>query len=81
MNIVYWNFSRVFDIVPCKILVDKLLTYGLDEQTVKWFEKWLNSQVISHAKVLKSTSRSNKSKEWGTGEILHCVQNLNVLSK
>ncbi|KAK4819030.1 hypothetical protein QYF61_024395 [Mycteria americana] len=27
----------------CKILIEKLLKYGLDEQTVRWIENWLNS--------------------------------------
>lgn len=28
----FQNFSKVFDTVPCNILVKKLLNYGLDEQ-------------------------------------------------
>ncbi|KAK4829841.1 hypothetical protein QYF61_006851 [Mycteria americana] len=34
----------------CKIFIDKLLMYGLDEQTVRWTENWLNgwAQRVYH---------------------------------
>lgn len=35
VDIVFLNFSKVFDTVPPKMLIEKLLKYGLDEQTVK----------------------------------------------
>jgi len=38
---VYLDFSKVFDTVSSKILINKLLR-GLDEQTVRWIENWLN---------------------------------------
>lgn len=42
MNIVYLDFSRGFDTVSHNIfLLDKLLIYGLDKHTVRWFENGL----------------------------------------
>lgn len=40
----YLDFSRAFDTVSHKIFVDELLVYGLDEQAVRWMEKWPKSQ-------------------------------------
>ncbi|KAK4807194.1 hypothetical protein QYF61_024314 [Mycteria americana] len=40
MDIVYLDFSKAF--FSCKVLIEKLLMYGLDEQTVRWTENWLN---------------------------------------
>lgn len=42
VEIVYLDFRKVFDAVSHKILIDKLLGYGLDEQPVKWIENCLN---------------------------------------
>ncbi|KAK4832414.1 hypothetical protein QYF61_023093 [Mycteria americana] len=44
-SIVYLNFIKTFNSLSCKILIDKMLMYGLDEQTVRWFENWLNGQA------------------------------------
>ena len=38
----YLDFSKTFDTFSHKILTNKLMKYGLDEQTVRWFENWLN---------------------------------------
>jgi len=38
MGIVCFDFSKAFDTVSRKILIEKLLIYGLDKQIVKW--KW-----------------------------------------
>ncbi|KAK4826426.1 hypothetical protein QYF61_008959 [Mycteria americana] len=38
VDIVYLGF----DTVSHKILIDELLMYGLDKQTVRWIENWLN---------------------------------------
>jgi len=43
VDIFYLGFRKVFDTVSCKIRIDKLLKYGLDGQTVRWTENWLNS--------------------------------------
>ncbi|KAM9591200.1 putative nicotine oxidoreductase isoform 2-T3 [Morphnus guianensis] len=42
VDIVYLDFRKAFDPVSHKILIEKLLMYGLDEQTVRWTENWLN---------------------------------------
>ncbi|KAK4826443.1 LOW QUALITY PROTEIN: hypothetical protein QYF61_009140 [Mycteria americana] len=44
---IYWNFSTAFDTVSHKILTDKLLMYGMDEQIVRWIGNWLNGQAQS----------------------------------
>lgn len=33
---VYLNFSKVFDIVSCNVIIDKLTKYWLGKCTVKW---------------------------------------------
>ncbi|KAK4818078.1 hypothetical protein QYF61_004628 [Mycteria americana] len=33
--------SKAFDTVSHNILIEKLMKYGLDEQTVRWTENWL----------------------------------------
>lgn len=45
VGIVYLNLSKAFDIVSHKILLEKLLKYGLDEQTVKCIESCLNAKL------------------------------------
>ncbi|GAB0186379.1 mitochondrial enolase superfamily member 1 [Grus japonensis] len=47
VDIVYLDFSKAFDTVSHKILIKKLLMYGLDEQTVKWIENWMNERTVS----------------------------------
>lgn len=42
-DIVCLDFSKASDTLPRKILIDKPINYGLDEQSVKWIEIWLNS--------------------------------------
>lgn len=42
VEIVYLNFKKLFDTVSHKDLINKLLKYGLDRQTVRWIESWLN---------------------------------------
>jgi len=36
------DFRKAFGIVSHNILIDKLLKHGLDEQTARWIEAWLN---------------------------------------
>ena len=38
MNIFFLDFSMVFDTTSSKILIEKLLKYGLDEQKARWIE-------------------------------------------
>jgi len=45
VNTVYLGFSKAFDTVSLKIFTDKVLMYGLDEQTVGWIENQLNGWV------------------------------------
>ncbi|GAB0186703.1 mitochondrial enolase superfamily member 1 [Grus japonensis] len=47
VNIVSLDFSKAFDTVSYKILIDKLLMYGLAEQTMRWIENWINSRAQS----------------------------------
>ncbi|GAB0177906.1 mitochondrial enolase superfamily member 1 [Grus japonensis] len=42
-DIVYLDFSKAFNTVSHMILIKKLMKYGLDEQTVRWTENYLNS--------------------------------------
>ncbi|GAB0204001.1 mitochondrial enolase superfamily member 1 [Grus japonensis] len=54
VDIEYLDFRKAFDTVSHKILIEKLMKYGLDKQTVRWIENWLNGQaqrvVISSTK-------------------------------
>ncbi|KAK4832124.1 hypothetical protein QYF61_020801 [Mycteria americana] len=43
LGIACLDFRKAFDTVAHKILIEKLLMYGLDKQTVKWIENQLNS--------------------------------------
>lgn len=35
VNIFYLEFNKAFDTVPCKIIIEKLIKYGLDEKTMR----------------------------------------------
>ena len=48
VDIVYLEFNKAFDTVFQKILIEKLLKYGLAEQTVRWIENWLNGRAQRH---------------------------------
>lgn len=43
-DIIYLNFSYVFDTVSDHILIDKLRKYVQDKWTASCAENWLNSQ-------------------------------------
>lgn len=44
--IVYLSFRKAFNtVVSQKILLQKVVMSGLDEQTLGWTENWLDSQV------------------------------------
>ncbi|KAK4829116.1 hypothetical protein QYF61_002154 [Mycteria americana] len=45
LDVVYLDFSKAFDTVSQKILIDELLIHGLNEQTVRSIENWLNGWV------------------------------------
>jgi len=42
VDVVYLNFSKVFDTVSHNILLGKHRKCGLDEWSVRWIENWLN---------------------------------------
>lgn len=45
----YLDFRKAIDMVSCKILVEKLLKFGSDEEIVRWAEDclpgWAHSQL------------------------------------
>ena len=45
MDLVYLDFSKVFDTVSHNILIDKLRKCGLDEWTVRWIDNCLDGRV------------------------------------
>lgn len=45
MGTVYLGFSKAFDTVSHKILLERQLLHGLGEQTVSWTENCLNGQT------------------------------------
>ncbi|GAB0180640.1 mitochondrial enolase superfamily member 1 [Grus japonensis] len=45
VDVVYLDFSKAFDTVSHNILVSKLRKSGLDEQSVRCIENWLNGRA------------------------------------
>jgi len=45
VDVVYLDFSKVFDIVSHNILLGKLRKCGLNEWSVRWIEIWLNGRT------------------------------------
>ena len=45
VDMVYPDFSKAFDIVFLKVLLEKLLKYGLAEQIGSWIDKWLHGRA------------------------------------
>ncbi|CAM4601352.1 unnamed protein product [Lepidochelys olivacea] len=45
VDVLYLDFSKVFDTVSHSILVSKLRKYGLDECTIRWVESWLDCRA------------------------------------
>lgn len=51
VDIYCLDFSKAFDYVLYKILIDKVFVYRLDGQRVRWYENNLNDQrVLIHGK-------------------------------
>lgn len=50
MDIAYLEFRKAFDPVSHKILTEKLMKNGPDEQTENWTEDWDQRVVISSKK-------------------------------
>ena len=44
VDVIYLDFSKVFDIVPHSILMEKLAAHGLDRCTLHWVKNWLKGQ-------------------------------------
>lgn len=42
VHVVYLNFSNSFATVSHYIHIDKMKTYGLDKQAVRWIANWLD---------------------------------------
>jgi len=45
VDVIYLDFSKVFDTVPHNILLEKLAARGLDGCTLCFIKNWLNGQV------------------------------------
>ncbi|PKU43820.1 rna-directed dna polymerase from mobile element jockey-like [Limosa lapponica baueri] len=45
VDVVYLDFSEVFDTVPHSILLEKMTTHGLDGSTLHWVRNWLEGQA------------------------------------
>ncbi|CAM5099835.1 unnamed protein product [Eretmochelys imbricata] len=41
VDVLFFDFSKAFDMVSHSILASKLKEYGLDEWTIRWIESWL----------------------------------------
>ena len=45
VDVVYLEFSKAFDTVPCSILVEKLAAHYLDGRILCWEKHWLDGQA------------------------------------
>jgi len=45
VDVVYLDFSKVFDTVPHSVLLEKLAAHGLDGCTLHWIKNWLDGQA------------------------------------
>jgi len=74
VDIVSLDFSKPFDTVSRNIPIENLLMYGLNEQTVRWTEKWRNGQAqrveISGTKSHRWPVTSSAPQESTLGPIL-----------
>ncbi len=44
MDMVYLDFSKAFDLVPRKRLLEKLKAHGFSGNLLKWIENWLTNR-------------------------------------
>ena len=44
LDIIYLAFSKAFDKVPHKMLIQKLEGYGIQENVLRWIAKWLQDR-------------------------------------
>lgn len=47
MDIVHLNFSKAFNTIFHRILLDKVLMYRLDGRAMRWIEKQMKGQVMN----------------------------------
>jgi len=45
VDVIYLDFSKIFDTVPHSILLEKLAAHGLDGCTLCWIKNWLNGRA------------------------------------
>jgi len=45
VDVVYLDFSKVFDTVPHNIFMEKLAAHGLDGRTLCWVKHWLDGKA------------------------------------
>jgi len=45
VDVVYLDFSKAFEAVSHRILLEKLAVHGLDRYTACWVKNWLQSQA------------------------------------
>jgi len=45
VDVIYLDFSKVFNTVPHSTLLEKLATHGLGGCTLHWINNWLNGRV------------------------------------
>ncbi|CAM5108321.1 unnamed protein product [Natator depressus] len=45
VDVLFFDFSKAFDMVSHSIFASKLKKYGLDEWTIRWIESWLDCRV------------------------------------
>lgn len=43
-DMIILDFSKAFDTVPHKRLIEKLKSYNIDETTIKWIQSWLSAR-------------------------------------
>lgn len=52
----FLGVNKVFDILFCKILIEKLTKYGLDEKTLRGTVNWLKTQTVVASGIKSSWS-------------------------
>ena len=45
MEVIYLDFSKAFDKVPHRRLLEKFKAHSIDGQVLKWIEEWLSGRT------------------------------------